>query len=55
MDRQVFGKFCAAHNLGYERIPVKTLNENAPIESFNSILEDECLTRYELSFLVSLT
>jgi len=44
---QVFGEFCAAHNLEHERIPVKTPNKNAHIESFNSILEDECLSRYE--------
>ncbi len=43
---RAFGEFCAAHNLEHERIPVKTPNKNAHIESFNSILEDECLSRY---------
>jgi len=44
---QTFGEFCIAHNLEHERIPVKTPNKNAHIESFNAILEDECLSRYE--------
>jgi len=31
----------------HERIPVKTPNMNAHIESFHSILEDECYSRNE--------
>jgi putative transposase len=31
----------------HERIPVKTPNMNAHIESFHSILEDECYSRHE--------
>jgi putative transposase len=31
----------------HERIPIKTPNMNAHIESFHSILEDECYSRYE--------
>lgn len=43
----LFEEFCIAHNLEHERIPVKTPNKNAHIESFNSILEEECLSRHE--------
>ena len=31
----------------HERIPINTPNMNAYIESFHSILEDECYSRYE--------
>ena len=31
----------------HQRIPVKTPNMNAHIESFHAILEDECYSRYE--------
>ena len=31
----------------HERIPVNTPNMNAYIESFHSILEDECYSRHE--------
>ncbi|WP_094545536.1 integrase core domain-containing protein [Petroclostridium xylanilyticum] len=31
----------------HERIPIKSPNYNAHIESYHSILEDECLSWYE--------
>jgi putative transposase len=31
----------------HERIPINSPNMNAYIESFHSILEDECYSRYE--------
>ncbi|MFU2108891.1 integrase core domain-containing protein [Paenibacillus larvae] len=31
----------------HERIPPKTPNMNAHIESFHQLLQDECLARYE--------
>ncbi|WP_081578670.1 integrase core domain-containing protein [Thermacetogenium phaeum] len=33
----------------HERIPFKTPNLNAHIESFNAILEEECLSRHEFA------
>lgn len=40
-----FGDFCEEFGLVHERIPVKTPNKNAFIESFHSILERECYQR----------
>lgn len=38
---------CEEVNVEHERIPCKTPNKNAHIESFHRILEDECLGRWE--------
>ncbi len=42
-----FEKLCAKWRIKHERIPVKTPNMNAYIESFHAILEDECYRRHE--------
>lgn len=42
-----FEKACIKLGLQHERIPVRTPNKNAHIESYHSILERECLGRYE--------
>lgn len=41
-----FGEFCALHKIFHERIPPKSPNLNAFIESFHSIIERECYQRY---------
>jgi putative transposase len=38
---------CQEVSVEHERIPCKTPNKNAHIESFHRILEDECLGRWE--------
>lgn len=38
-----FGEACVSFGVEHERIPPKTPNKNAHIESFHAILEDECL------------
>lgn len=38
---------CLEVNVEHERIPCKTPNKNAHIESFHRIFEDECLGRWE--------
>ena len=38
----IFEETCAELHIEHERIPVKTPNKNAHIESFHRILEDEC-------------
>lgn len=38
---------CEEVHVEHERIPCKTPNKNAHIESFHRILEDECLGRWE--------
>lgn len=38
---------CEEIKVEHERIPCKTPNKNAHIESFHRILEDECLGRWE--------
>lgn len=43
----VFEEACESCNNEHERIPLKTPNKNAHIESFHAILERERLTRYE--------
>jgi len=49
---EAFEEECRSKGLMHERIPVKTPNKNAHIESFHSILEEECLSRHEFgSFL----
>lgn len=42
-----FAEACEQFELIHERIPPKTPNKNAPIESFHAILELECYQRYE--------
>lgn len=42
-----FKKACSKWKIEHERIPVKSPNLNAYIESFHSILEDECYERHE--------
>ena len=43
----VFENTCNELNIEHERITIKSPNYNAHIESYHSILEDECLSRYE--------
>ncbi|NLX87269.1 MAG: transposase, partial [Clostridiales bacterium] len=38
---------CSSLGIEHERIPCRTPNLNAHIESFHRILEDECLGRCE--------
>lgn len=42
-----FEEFCKAYGMEHERIPPKTPNMNAHIESFHRILEDDCLSGCE--------
>lgn len=42
-----FDELCDTLGIIHQRIPVKTPNMNAHIESFHSILEDECYSRSE--------
>lgn len=42
-----FEEFCESSELEHERIPPKTPNMNAHIESFHRILEDDCLSRWD--------
>jgi len=42
-----FSECCEEIGVAHERIPVKTPNKNAHIESFHRILEDDCLKKYE--------
>lgn len=42
-----FENACNQLNVEHERIPPKTPNKNAHIESFHAILEEDCLSRYE--------
>lgn len=42
-----FEKTCHDLSIEHERIPVKTPNKNAHIESFNRLLQDNCLSYYE--------
>ncbi len=39
-----FGMLCLKEKINHERIPVKSPNYNAHIESFHRYFEDECLT-----------
>ncbi|HWO77107.1 MAG TPA: IS3 family transposase [Bacillus sp. (in: firmicutes)] len=41
-----FGDFCLEHKVYHERIPPKSPNLNAYIESFHSIIERECYQRH---------
>lgn len=42
-----FSECCEEIGIEHERIPVKTPNKNAHVESFHRILEDDCLKKYE--------
>lgn len=42
-----FSDKCAEVTMEHERIPCKTPNMNAHIESFHRIMEDECMARWE--------
>lgn len=42
-----FENSCIRFGIDHERIPCRTPNKNAHIESFNAILQGECLSRYE--------
>lgn len=42
-----FGQMCQRLSMLHERIPCKTPNKNAHIESFHAILEMECLAWHE--------
>lgn len=44
---KAFEEACEEWEIEHERIPPKTPNMNAHIESFHRLLEDECLSRYE--------
>lgn len=46
---KIFQETCWRWKLTHERIPVKTPNMNAYIESFHCILEDECYSRNEFN------
>lgn len=43
-----FEAFCEDQEMEHERIPPKTPNMNAHIESFHRIMEDDCLSDHEL-------
>lgn len=43
----LFEETCTQFNMIHERIPVKTPNKNAHIESFHAILEQECYQYHE--------
>jgi putative transposase len=45
----VFENSCAEINVYHERIPSRTPNKNAHIESFHRIMQDECIGAYEFS------
>jgi putative transposase len=47
---EVFGEFCESKKVIHERIPKKSPNCNAYIESFHSIIERECFQRYAFEF-----
>lgn len=42
-----FEQFCGNYKIKHERIPPKTPNMNAHIESFHRIFEDDCLSRWQ--------
>lgn len=46
---RAFEEACLTHQIEHERIPPKTPNKNAHIEAFHSLLESECLQRYEIA------
>lgn len=44
-----FGIACEGFGVEHERIPPRTPNMNAHIESFHRILQDDCLSRYDFA------
>ncbi|CCO07871.1 IS3 family transposase [Desulforamulus hydrothermalis] len=44
-----FEDACSEYGTEHERIPPKTPNKNAHIESFHAILERDCLSRHEFA------
>ena len=46
----IFGDFCEHQKIYHERIPNKTPNMNAYIESFHSRLQSECFDRHDFHF-----
>lgn len=46
---KVFEEACESNGVEHERIPPKTPNKNAHIESFHSLLENESLSKHELT------
>jgi putative transposase len=44
---EAFEQACIELTIEHERIPCRTPNKNAHIESFHSVLEDDCFSRYE--------
>jgi putative transposase len=46
---EAFSKAMEELGIIHERIPINSPNLNAYIESFHSILEDECYSRYEFN------
>lgn len=42
-----FEEFCEKYQIEHERIPLRTPNMNAHIESFHRIFEDDCLSRWQ--------
>ena len=46
----LFGEFCEKNNVFHERIPPRSPNYNAYIESFFSILERDLFRRYEFTY-----
>jgi putative transposase len=46
---QVFGEACESFEMEHERIPPRTPNMNAHIESFHRLLQDECLARHDFA------
>lgn len=47
---ELFGDFCQHQKIFHERIPKKTPNMNAFIESFHSSLQRECFDRHTFNF-----
>ena len=47
---EVFGDFCEHQKIYHERIPNKTPNMNAYIESFHSQIQRECFNRHTFTF-----
>lgn len=47
---EVFGDFCEYQKIHHERIPKKTPNMNAYIESFHSCIQRECFDRHLFTF-----
>jgi putative transposase len=46
----LYGDFCQHHKVYHERIPNKSPNMNAYIESFHSCIQRECLDRHPFTF-----